>query len=78
MSAMPMLVRFAWPPLMPLVSGSPILTSRQGVSASASSSSSTAALLSSSGSLMGRFSSAVYSSISSTVSTGSNVSNCST
>ena len=59
MMAMPMLVRFACPPLMPLTSGLPILTSRQAVSASASSTSSTAAFLDSMDSVMGRFISAV-------------------
>jgi hypothetical protein len=62
MMAMPMLVRLAWPPEMPLSSGLPIRTSRHDVSASAFSTSSTAAFLLAIGSLMGRFISAVYSS----------------
>jgi hypothetical protein len=78
MMAMPMFTRFAWPPEMPLVNGLPILTSRHDVSASTSSTSSTAAFLLVSDSLMGRFISAVYSSISSTVRMPSSVSNCST
>lgn len=78
MREMPMFTRLAWPPLMPFSSGLPIFTCLHGVRPSFSSSVSTAAFLEASGSLRGRFSSAVYSIISSTVRMCSSVSNCST
>ena len=73
MSAMPMLTRFACPPLMPFAAALPIFTSLHCDSASFSSSWSTASSFSAYGSDTGRFSSAVYMSI---CCVGSDTSSC--
>ena len=78
MSAMAMFRRLACPPEMPLTISEPTRTSLAAASPSSSRSFSHAASLDSALSSSGRLSSAVYMSISYTVSAGIKVSNCST